>query len=84
MMRKELMMIDKNAIRSLIEEYEKQMQNFQNQIEKYTKEAHYLNGAITAWKIVLEKEEKDEEKGITDRDRQDDSEDNGKDRRIDE
>ena len=63
-MKKELMLIDKNKVKLLIEDYEKRLQDFQNQIEKYTKKAHYLNGAITAWKIVLEKEEKDEEKEL--------------------
>lgn len=82
MMGERIMMIDKNAIRSLIEHSEKRVQAFQEQIEIYTKEVHYLNGAISAWKIVLEKEEKDEEKGIADGNRQNDSEDNGKDRRI--
>lgn len=70
MMKKEFILVDKNAVRILIEHSEKRLQVFQEQIEIYTKEVHYLNGAISAWKIVLEKEEKD------------DSEDNEQDRRV--
>lgn len=70
LMKTELMIIDKNAIKLLIEHSEKRLQAFQEQIEIYTKEVHYLNGAISAWKIVLEKEKKD------------DSEDNEQDRRV--
>ena len=77
-MKKELMLVDKNAIKFAIKQAEDRMRAFREQIEKYNKEVQCLTGAIDAWEMVLKYEEKETANG----DRQDDSKDIGQDRKI--